>query len=196
MVYRLACAALGALFIAGCSQYYVDPEHTSTRIIKVSAVGYGAVSQQPDYSAAQQRLLGIRASKMDAYRNLAEQVYGLRVNGQTTVSAMAVQHDNYRGYVDAMLRGARVLSVTPLAEGSYETVMEVELHQNFFHCLSSGSPSSAACAASLLPVVSGEEVSSGPCSVPGCYPYPNVVYHAVPSAGETKTDASMGGTAQ
>jgi len=58
-----------------------------------------------------QRLAG-RAAQVDAYRNLAEQVYGFRVWGNTTVSAFVTQNDAVRTYVDAFIRGARVVGMS------------------------------------------------------------------------------------
>lgn len=73
----------------------------------------------------------MRASKLDAYRALVEQIYGVRVVGNSTVSAMAAQNDSFRVYVDAFVRGSRVVSVTPMADGNYETVLEIDLDQGF-----------------------------------------------------------------
>ena len=42
----------------------------------IRATGYAVISVQPSDVDAQQRLLAIRASKLDAYRGLTEQVYG------------------------------------------------------------------------------------------------------------------------
>jgi outer membrane protein FlgP len=102
------------------------------RIIKVTAVGYGATSAFEGYTKGQQRLMAIRAAKLDGYRAIAEQIHGVRINGNTTVSAMMAKNDNFRVYIDAFIRGARVVSVTPMSEGNYETVMEIELNENFF----------------------------------------------------------------
>ena len=41
----------------------------------IVATGYAVISVQPHDNPAQQRLLSIRASKLDAYRSLMEQVY-------------------------------------------------------------------------------------------------------------------------
>lgn len=78
----------------------------------------------------------MRASKLDAYRALVEEVYGVRITSNSTVSAMVAQQDNFRAYVDAYLRGAKVLTVTPLPDGNYETVMELELSNQFYDTFS------------------------------------------------------------
>jgi hypothetical protein len=75
--------------------------------------------------------MAMRASKVDAYRAIAEQIYGVRIKGNTTVGAMVAQQDSFRVYVDAFVRGARVVSVTPMAEGNYETELEIELPDGF-----------------------------------------------------------------
>ncbi len=100
--------------------------------VRISAIGYGAESSFEGYSDGQRMLTSIRASKMDAYRALAEQLYGVRVNGQTTVSSMVAKNDNFRVYVDAYLRGAEIISINPIGNGNYETVVEIQIDQNFF----------------------------------------------------------------
>lgn len=100
--------------------------------IRISAIGYGAESTYEGYSDGQRMLTSIRASKMDAYRALSEQVYGVRVNGSTTVSSMVAKNDNFRVYVDAYLRGAEIVSINPIGNGNYETVVEMVIDQDFF----------------------------------------------------------------
>ena len=51
------------------------------------ATGYAVISVQNHKNPAQQRLLAIRASKLDAYRSLTEQVYGQQLDATTTVAA-------------------------------------------------------------------------------------------------------------
>ena len=48
---------------------------------------------------------------------------------------MVSQNDSFRVFVDAYVRGAKVASVTPMAEGNYETVLELELGGDFFENL-------------------------------------------------------------
>lgn len=102
------------------------------RPVRVTAIGYGATSNYEGYTDGQQRLMAIRASKLDAYRSLAEQIYGAKINGNTTVSAMMSKSDGFRARIDAMIRGARVISVTPMADSNYETVVEVFFDPDFY----------------------------------------------------------------
>ena len=46
----------------------------------LTAVGYAVVSTQPGRSDAQKRLMAIRAARMAAMRDLAEQIHGLQVD--------------------------------------------------------------------------------------------------------------------
>lgn len=100
--------------------------------VRISAIGYGTESLYEAYTPGQRRLMAIRASKLDAYRSLAEQINGVKIEGNTTVGAMAVKSDSFRAKVNAMVRGARVTSVTPMADNNYETVIEVFVDRDFF----------------------------------------------------------------
>lgn len=78
--------------------------------------------------------MAMRAAQVDAYRNLAEQVYGFRVWGNTAVSAFAIQNDVVRTYVEAFIRGARVVSMTSIADGNFEATVELDLAPHFLDC--------------------------------------------------------------
>lgn len=103
--------------------------------IKLLAVGHGTPGAYTQYTHAQQRLMAMRAAQVDAYRNLAEQVYGFRVWGGTAVSAFATQNDSIRTYVDAFIRGARLVNMTSIADGNFEATVELEVTPQFYHCL-------------------------------------------------------------
>ena len=106
---------------------------------KLRAVGYGAPGAYTQYTHGQQKLMAMRAAQVDAYRNLAEQVYGFRVWGSTAVSAFATQSDVIRSYVDAYIRGARVVNMTSIADGNFEATVELDLPVQFFDCLTHSS---------------------------------------------------------
>ncbi|MDX9767007.1 MAG: LPP20 family lipoprotein [Ectothiorhodospiraceae bacterium] len=106
---------------------------------KIRVSGHGSVPENREYSEGQRRLLAMRASRLDAYRALTEQIYGVRVSGNSTVRDMAIHSDLFRTYLDAFVRGARVLSVTAYPDGVYETELEVTLGNEFYAALGGGS---------------------------------------------------------
>lgn len=92
----------------------------------IIATGYANISAQNSDNAAQRRLMAIRASKLDAYRNLTEQVYGQQLNASTTVEDMIVVNDTMRAHVEGLVYGAKVVSISPIGDDSYETKLELE----------------------------------------------------------------------
>ncbi|MGL4994670.1 MAG: LPP20 family lipoprotein [Deefgea sp.] len=102
---------------------------------KVTAVGYGAMPVGEGLTSAQRHLLAMRAAKLDAYRALAETVSGIKITGTSTVSAMALTSDSYKAYIEAYMRGARVVSITPLPDGAFETILELTLGGDFYRAM-------------------------------------------------------------
>ena len=92
----------------------------------LTATGYAVVSVQSHRNPAQQRLLAIRAAKLDAYRSLTEQVYGLNLDATTTVADMMVQNDSFRTRVEGVIYGAKLVSITPTGDDTYETTLSLD----------------------------------------------------------------------
>jgi len=92
----------------------------------LTAVGYAVVSTQPGRSDAQKRLMAIRAARMAAMRDLAEQIHGLQVDSNTTVVDLMVQNDTFRGVVTGTIRGARTVRINPTGGDTYEIVLEID----------------------------------------------------------------------
>lgn len=110
----------------------VDP--VAPLILRV--VGYGAVNPKAKgQSKVQKRLMAIRASRLDAYRSMAERVYGTKLSGSSTVRDLVVQNDSFRTYVDTFIHGARVISTDVLEDGSVETILEMVVDAGFRNCL-------------------------------------------------------------
>ena len=105
--------------------------------IIINATGYSAPISSKSLSKAQARLMSLRGSKLDAYRNLSERVYGISLDGSSSLSNMMMQHDELRAYVNAYLVGAKVISQRELEDGTFETVVELALQENFRQCASS-----------------------------------------------------------
>lgn len=90
------------------------------------ATGYAVISVQKHNNPAQQRLMAIRASKLDAYRALTEQVYGQYLDSTTTVADMTVMSDTFRAKVEGVIYGAVLVSITPVGEDTYETSLSLD----------------------------------------------------------------------
>ena len=92
----------------------------------INAVGYAVVSSQPGRTENQKRLMAIRSARMAAMRELAEQIHGLKVEGNTTVIDLMVQNDTFRGVVTGTIRGARTVRINPTGSDTYEVVLEID----------------------------------------------------------------------
>ena len=90
------------------------------------ATGYAVISIQNHKNSAQQRLLAIRASKLDAYRALTEQVYGQQLDANTTIADMTVMSDTFRARVEGVVYGAVLVSITPVGDDTYETTLSLD----------------------------------------------------------------------
>ena len=119
-------AVLGS---SGCAPIEMRSEGSVIKIAQqelvISATGYAVISIQASDNPAQQRLLAIRASKLDAYRGLVEQVYGQYVDGSTTISDLVLSDDVYRAKVQGVIYGAQLVSVSPVGEDTYEVTLSL-----------------------------------------------------------------------
>jgi len=134
-----------SIFATACTIAKVPPPASSFVAYPphkiLTAIGYGTVDKSDRFSRSQIRLMAMRASKMDAYRSLVEQIYGLKLDGATTVENMVVTNDRYRSFINAYLRGARVTRTSAIGsdiyagDDTFETAMEIDLTPRFYECL-------------------------------------------------------------
>ena len=54
-----------------------------------------------------------------------EQVYGQYLDANTTVSEMIVQSDSAQGEVQGVIYGAKLISITPVGDDTYETTLSL-----------------------------------------------------------------------
>jgi len=179
---RTILISITLLFFSGCSfmnRTTNQPPPTIKNKV-VESVGYSAISSYKNYPKSQQILMAVRGAKMDAYRNLAEEIHGVRIKGNTTVKDMITENDSYRAYVDAIVRGAHFTAVTPKANGVYEAEVILTLTPQINSCLFStwGFLRTGSCInSSAISYQSGTNVvpsavdSNGPYYGNGPYPY-------------------------
>lgn len=129
------CVALGASSLTACKSVslsntlFNDTNLVAPLVEKretITATGYAVVSVQNHRNPAQQRLMAIRASKLDAYRSLTEQVYGQQLDATATVADMVVTNDTFRTRVEGVIYGAKLVSITPVGEDTYETTLSLD----------------------------------------------------------------------
>ncbi|MEI8388211.1 MAG: hypothetical protein WCG76_11450 [Verrucomicrobiota bacterium] len=85
-------------------------------VLAATLTGHAAVKSTEEKSAAalppvwakagpRERLKAVRAAELDGNRLLAERIYGIAVDGDTTVYDLALENDDVRGAVSACLLG-------------------------------------------------------------------------------------------
>ncbi|MEW6358763.1 MAG: hypothetical protein AB1696_20680 [Planctomycetota bacterium] len=84
-----------------------------------------AFSQQP--LTGQKKLRALRVAKMDAMRQLLEQVKGLELTSETSVQNFMLEADIVDTVAEGFIAGARVVSERDLGDGSVEVTMEVKV---------------------------------------------------------------------
>lgn len=102
-----------------------SPILTPTNVIELSAVGMG-VAPESTISPSQALALAKRAAIVDAYRQLGEKMYGIRVNAQDTVRDMVLQNSTIKTKVQALIRNAEITE-TVYKDGLCQVSMELKL---------------------------------------------------------------------
>ena len=91
----------------------------------VSAKGYGVPREGEAGTLA--KLNAGRAAEVDARRNLAEIIYGVKIDANTTVRDFAVQNDQVNAKVKTFMAGAKVSDPLFLEDGSVEVTVSISL---------------------------------------------------------------------
>ncbi len=103
----------------GSVRAMVEDQYTMT------ATGYAVIAVQRHSNPAQQRLMAIRAGKMDAYRSLAAQVYGQHVNSTTTLGDLIVGSDVFRARIEGVIYGAELVSIETVGDDTYAVTLSL-----------------------------------------------------------------------
>ena len=101
------------------------PMITPSSIIEISAVGMG-VAPESTLSPAQALALAKRAAIVDAYRQIGEKMYGIRVNAHDTVRDMVLKNSTVKTKVMAVIRNAEIIE-TIYKDGLCQVNMELKL---------------------------------------------------------------------
>ena len=88
----------------------------------IEATGYSVI-QSHSGSEPQQRLMAIKAARLDAFRQLAEVVYGTYIDSNTTISDLTIQDDVYRARVEGVIYGAELVKIEPISNDTYAVTL-------------------------------------------------------------------------
>ena len=115
------------LVLAGCNWYipYEDEYDGLSALAQggvIEATGYSVI-QSHSGSEPQQRLMAIKAARLDAFRQLAEIVYGTYIDSNTTISDLTIQDDVYRARVEGVIYGAELVKIEPISNDTYAVTL-------------------------------------------------------------------------
>lgn len=128
---RVMLYACFALMLTGCAAQdrYVQYETEAPKSFpKLTAIGYASLDVQPAKEQSQRVLMAMQASKIAAYRELAEQVYGQQLSANSQVSDWMLTADEVQASVSGIIRGAKVVKSYPAGE-HYVTELELDFEQ-------------------------------------------------------------------
>lgn len=111
------------LVMVGC-----QPLNTMRPDDWLTAVGYASISEQIGRNEEEKQVRAMRASKIDAYRELAEQVYGMRVSGRADLKDQRLGTELTSGAVDGVIRGAEVVRSYKVGD-SYVTELRLDIQK-------------------------------------------------------------------
>jgi len=131
---KLLFVTVTLLTVSSCSSVF--DKHVQWETVKPDAfpvirgVGYAPISLQKSEHETQRMLMAIKASKIAAYAELAEQVYGQQVNSTTTMADMLIDNQQLTASVRGLIRGAKVIKSYPVGD-TYTTELQLDFKDVF-----------------------------------------------------------------
>jgi hypothetical protein len=120
---------VGLLFVSSCSSVF--DKHVQWQAVEPEAfpiirgIGYAPISLQKSEHKTQRMLMAIKASKIAAYSELAEQVYGQQVTSKTTMADMLIENQQLTSSIQGLIRGAKVVKSYPVGD-TYTTELQLD----------------------------------------------------------------------
>jgi hypothetical protein len=120
---------VGLLSVSSCSSVF--DKHVQWQAVEPEAfpiirgIGYAPISLQKSEHKTQRMLMAIKASKIAAYSELAEQVYGQQVTSKTTMADMLIENQQLTSSIQGLIRGAKVVKSYPVGD-TYTTELQLD----------------------------------------------------------------------
>ena len=113
------------MLLAGCVTNHYVPGLNKTRAEAITGIGYAVISAQSGQSEEEKRLMAAKASKLEAYKSLVEQIYGQYIEVNGLMSSSKVVEESLRSKVEGVIYGAELVSVRPIGGHRYETTLRI-----------------------------------------------------------------------
>lgn len=129
---KILFTTVSLLAISSCSSVF--DKHVQWQAVKPEAfpiirgIGYAPISLQKSEHETQRMLMAIKASKIAAYVELAEQVYGQQISSKTTMADMLIDNQQLAASVQGLIRGAKVVKSYPVGD-TYATELQLDFKE-------------------------------------------------------------------
>ena len=143
-VLRSLAVVAAVLITTGCTSMF--DKHVEWETVEpteypvLTAVGYAPIGSPMGVNDAEKNIMAMKASKLDAYRELAEQVYGQRINGKQSLANMVINNAQLQASVEGVIRGAKVVKAYPVGDDTYATELQLDMQQVYNIYLSTARP--------------------------------------------------------
>ena len=67
--------------------------------------------------------MAIKSARLDAFRQLAEVVYGAYIDSSTTVNDLVIENDSFRARVEGVIYGAELVKIEPISDDTYAVTL-------------------------------------------------------------------------
>jgi hypothetical protein len=127
--FKIITVVVSLFLVASCTSIY--DRHVQWQVVEpqvfpvIHGIGYAPISLQKSEHKTQRMIMAIKASKIAAYSELAEQVYGQQVSSSTTMADMLIENQQLVSSVNGLIRGAKVVKSYPVGD-IYTTELQLD----------------------------------------------------------------------
>lgn len=131
---KITLMSITMLVLSACSTIY--DKHVQWQLEKPTvfpvlyASGLAPISLQKSDNKTQRMLMAIQASKLAAYAELAEQVYGQQLSNKVSMADLLINNQQLTASVQGVIRGAKVVKSYPVGD-IYTTELALDFEDVF-----------------------------------------------------------------